>query len=170
MTKDRIIKAQQLHERIGFEPDAAVDLFLLVADCLERGELPPAVACAWLVNAARATGEVDGGSEGRPVEHVRAARLATELGVVKRAGAPMKFVSAHVVRRAVMANGDNVSETKLSKAVAKAYGVSLGTARERVKSTKQGIAEAHEWLDAVMAASGIECLVEPRGGAFVRHR
>jgi len=168
MTGNRKANARALHETVGFEPDAAVELLALIADCFDAGECPPAQTRVWFAKAVRAMASVEPSEDGeQPVEHMRATKLATELGIVKRPGPPSKFVSRTYVRRLVSAHGD-VSETKLSRAVADAYGVSVGTARDRVKSVKRDIAEASEWFDSVMAANVLETLIEPRGGECVR--
>lgn len=168
MTGDRKAKARALHERVGFDPAAAVELLSLVADCFDAGECPPAQTRVWFAKAVRAMAGVEPSEDGeQPVEHMRATKLATELGIVKRPGPPSKFVSRTDVRRLVQSYGD-VSETKLSRAVAEAYGVSVGTARDRVKAAKRDVAEAEAWFDSVLAANDLETLVEPRGGECVR--
>lgn len=169
MTKSQNAIAQQLREKIGFEPDAAVKLLSLVADYFDDLECPPAETCVLLAKAFRAMASVEASAdEEHPVEYLRAIKLATELGVVKRPGRPSKFVSRRDVRALVRKYGDEVSETKLAEGVAKAYGVSVGTARDRVKAAKRDIAEAREWFEAIMAANDLESLIEPRGGKCVR--
>lgn len=168
MTANRNANARRLHERAGFEPDAAAALLSLVADYIEDGEILPAETRDWFVKAVRVMASVEPGANGEPVEHARAAALATELGIVKRPGPPSKFVSRRDVRRLVVAYGDEVSETKLADGVAEAYGVGLSTARKHVKAAKRGIAEGNEWFAAIMAANGLDALIEPRGGDCVR--
>lgn len=168
MTGNRNAKARALHERVGFEPDAAVELLALIAECFDAGECPPAQTRVWFAKAVRAMASVEPSEDGeQPVEHMRATKLATELGIVKRPGPPPKFVSGPDVRRLVLAYGE-LSETKLSRAVAEAYGVSVGTARDRVKVAKREIADAQAWFASVMAANDLGSLVEPRGGVCVR--
>lgn len=168
MTGDLKAKARALHERVGFEPEAAVELLVLIADCFDAGECPPAQTRVWFAKAVRAMAAVEPSEDGeQPVEHLWATKLSTELGIAKRPGPPPKFVSRPDVRRLVLAHGD-VSETKLSRAVAEAYGVGMGTARDRVKAAKRDIAGAQAWFDSVMAANDLETLVEPRGGECVR--
>lgn len=169
MTADRKAKARRLQERTGFEPEVAVKLLSLVADYLDDLECPPAETCVLLAKALRATAKVEASAdEEHPVEYMRAMKLATELGVVKRPGRPSKFVSRRDVRALIQKYGDEVSETKLAEGVAKAYGISVGTARNRVKAAKRDIAEAQAWFATVMAANDLETLVEPRGGKCVR--
>lgn len=168
MTGDCKASARRLHERAGFEPDAAVALLSLVADCLNAGELPPAQTCAWFIKAVRVMATVEPSENGEAVEHARAAALATELGIVKRPGPPPKFVSRRDLRRTILAYGDEVSETALSKALAQAYDVGLSTARKHVKAAKRDIAEARLWFDGLLAANDLEALVHPRGGDSVR--
>jgi len=168
MTANRNANARRLQERVSFEPDAAAALLSLVADYIEDGERLPAETCAWFVKAVRVMASVEPGENGEPVEHARAAALATELGIVKRPGPPSKFVSRRDVRRLVVAYGDEVSETKLADGVAEAYGVGLSTARKHVKAAKRGIAEGNDWFAAIMAENDLEGLIEPRGGDGVR--
>jgi hypothetical protein len=168
MTANRKASARRLHERAGFEPDAAVALLSLVADFLDGCELPPAQTCAWFIKAVRVMATVEPSENGDAVEHARANALATELGIVRRPGPPPKFVSRRDLRRTVLAYGDQVSETVLSKTLAEAYDVGLSTARKHVKAAKRDIAEARQWFDSLLAANDLESLVQPRGGDCVR--
>lgn len=169
MTGDRKASARRFQERAGFEPDAAVQLLVLVADYLDDLECPPAETCVLLAKALREMAKVEASAgEEHPVEYLRAMKLATELGIVKRPGRPPKFVSRRDVRALLRKYGDEVSERKLWEGVAKAFGVSVGTARDRVNAAKRDIAEAEAWFDSVMAANDLETLVETRGGACVR--
>lgn len=161
-------KARRLQERVGYEPDAAVALLSLVADYLEGGDLPPAETRRWFVQGVRALEKVEPSANGEPIEHARAAALAIELGISKRPGPPSKFVSRRDLRRALMAIGDDVSETALAKALAETYGVGLSTARKHVKAAKHDRAEARAWFDSLLAANDLEGLVQPRGGVPVR--
>jgi hypothetical protein len=133
MMEARRSEARWLLDRAPFEPEAAARLLAIAADYLECGERMPIGLRAWLAEGLRAGAAAQGSASGLPVEHARAASMATALGVVRKAGAPTKFISWRDVRRTVWQYGDRVSETTLAKALSEAYGVGLTTARKRIK-------------------------------------
>lgn len=125
-----------LLDRVGYETSVAPRLMAIAADYLETGERMPLILRAWLATGLREAADVAHNATGQPIEHSRGTALATALGIMRRPGAPTKFVSWRDVRRTVRAYGDEVSETALAKGLAKAYGVGLSTARRHVKNAK----------------------------------
>ena len=137
MMENRRAEVRWLLDRAPFEPDAAAKLLAIAADYLECGEHMPFGLRAWLAEGLRAGANAQESENGLPIEHSRAAAMATALGVVRKAGAPTKFVSWRDVRRTVRRYGHEISETTLARELAKAYGVGLTTARKHVKDAME---------------------------------
>jgi hypothetical protein len=143
---------------------------LLAATYMEDGERMPIEMRAWLAGPLRAMGGVQPKGNGEPIEATRIATLGRALNIAKRQGSP-RFVDRLFVRMGLPAIiSGKQSETAFAKTVGKRFGVSLNIARNHIRREMAfcpGV-EAREWMSDILAANGIEGLVEPRGGLVFR--
>jgi hypothetical protein len=117
---------------------------------------------AWLADALRKASKAKPDKNGeKTAAQERAATLVRELGLVGRQGAP-KFVDRRLVRIGVQAiAGGYKTETAVAHVIAKEFGVSLNTARSRIRKEQavQPSMAAQNWFSSIMDANDIESLV-----------
>ncbi|MBU0556677.1 MAG: hypothetical protein KKD64_15380 [Alphaproteobacteria bacterium] len=158
----------ELLQRIGIDLAAANELQRIAARYLKARELMPDELADYIAHAFIHANAATDNADGRKVVQDRIARLAHGLGMSRNEGRPRVPVSKFDLALTVAQHGEVFSETTLKRTLARAYGISESTARTRIKEAKRKVAEAYEWLDAVMVASAIDCLVEPRIGRIDR--
>lgn len=152
---------------VGTNLKAAHELQLIAANYLKSREPLPDDLADYLANAFMYANSQGSDEYGRRTDGDRIVRLAFALGLTRNEGRPRIPISKFDVALSVVLFGDTLSETLLKRELAKAYGVSESTARNRIKEAKLKIAEGRDCLAAILAANDLKGLVRPRGGDSV---
>lgn len=130
---------RSLLNRVGVEASAAVELLTIAAEYLETGKPMPEPLAKFLArsfNDAMAERSAD-----------RANALVVALGLAapaKDGRPPLSNIPKKPLTVSLAVYGDEIQEGELAKELAKEFGVSVSTARRRVKATMAKIAEARK--------------------------
>ena len=122
---------------------------------------------ACLADPLRAMAGVLPKDNGEPIEATRIATLGRALFIAERQASP-RFVDRLFVRMGLPAiKSGKQSETASAKIERKRFGVSLYIAHNHIRCELARPApgsEAHEWMDTMLEANGLENFVRLRGG------
>jgi hypothetical protein len=119
---------------------ASVELLAVAAEYLKARQPLPGALADYLADAfAFAVAASDNG-EGRKVEHARADRLTTRLGLKRPANRPRAIMPVHDLMLTV-AQYRTKSDGELVAAIVETYSVKESTARTWLKDTRAKLAE-----------------------------
>lgn len=144
MATNREAKAAELLAHVGRNASAAAELLAMAAECLEAGEPMPGNLAAFLAASFRQ-------AVFEPCdERGKALAFALGLSAPGKEGRPRKRIPKGDVALTVATVGKGMSETELKKHLADAYGVSAGTALNRIQETKSELEEASRRISKIM--------------------
>lgn len=157
MATNREAKAAELLAHVGRNASAAAELLAMAAECLEAGEPMPGNLAAFLAASFRQA------AVSEPCdERGKALAFALGLSAPGKEGRPRKRIPKGDVALTIATVGEGMSETELKKHLADAYGVSAGTALNRIQETKSELEEARRRTVEVMENNGFNNLVRRR--------
>ncbi len=147
MPTNREAKISEILRKVINDPNAAVELLSIAADCLKDREPIPDALADYLSDAFKQAVRTKTPKNGRRIEDERINQLAHGLYMKHRpeGGAPRKDVPHGGILLAVAVYGDteaNEAETGLRSAIAEAGGVSKNTARTRIEETRDKLKKA----------------------------
>lgn len=151
------VKIHRLLSKAGVNPNASIDLLKIIVEYFETDKPLPQPLVQYLLKAFKMSINANEDVNGATLLEVRKNKLAQGLGISVGEGRPKAPLPVEDVIYAIGVL-NNISETELKKFLAEGYGVSLSTARNRIKSAKAAINQCNE----ILAHNNITSLVRRR--------
>lgn len=149
MLTNREAKISELLRKVINDPNAAVELLSIAADCLKARETIPDALGDYLSNAFKQAVRTKTPKNGKRIEEERINQLAHGLYMKHgpEGGAPRKDVPHGGLVLAVAVYGDteaNGAEVGLRSAIAEVGGIAKNTAKTRIEETRDKLKKARK--------------------------